>query len=215
MRRAAVTLVLGGLLVSATLAAVALASEPSDREQRSRVIDRTARCSVPLRAGLRLVMVSGQSGVRDQEDPSKWFALASIGLSVQGGSLVLTQAGTPRTERADRVPQFNESFWLNTQLCRPTTGRVAFSPRRLGGGRLNQFAESYDCTMPKRILLRVRAEFRSPVTLRSRSGLLITAEPLKMGQVAVQTERGKPLLYGDVLESGRARLFVAGNCVRD
>jgi hypothetical protein len=203
--------------VFALLGAVGFATQSSEagQTQRSRVIDRTMRCTVPLRAGLRLVAVSGQSGVRDQDDSSRWFALSSVSVFVQGASLALAQAGSPRTERLDRrVPQPNESFWIHTRACRPVAARISFGPRGLGGGRLNQFSERYKCTTPKRVLLRVRGEFRSPVTLRLRDGILSTAEPLTKGQLAMRTERGKPLLYADVVESGKARLFFTGNCVR-
>jgi hypothetical protein len=216
MRRAPPSLVLGVALVFALLGTVGFATQSSEagQAQGSRVIDRTVRCTVPLRAGLRLVSVSGQSGVRDQDDPSQWFAIASVSLSVQGAGLALAQAGTPRSERTDRVPQFTESFWIHTRACRPVAARISFGPRGLGGGPLNQFSERYKCTTPKRVLLRVRGEFRSPVTLRLRDGILSTAEPLTKGQVAMRTERGKPLLYADVVESGKGRLFFTGNCVR-
>jgi hypothetical protein len=213
MRRLSLSLVLGVALV---LGAAVFATQSSEagQAQGSRVVDRTMRCTVPLRAGLRLVIVSGQSGVRDQDDPSRWFAIASVSASVQGAGLALAQAGTPRSERTDRVPQVNESFWIHSRACRPVAARISFGPRGLGGGPLNQFNERYKCTTPKRVLLRVRGEFRSPVTLRLRDGIFSTNEPLVKGQVAMRTERGKPLLYADVVESGKARLFFTGSCVR-
>jgi hypothetical protein len=41
---------------------------------------------------------------------------------------------------------------------------------------------------------------------------LRTTLPVAKGEVAVRTQSGKLLAYGDVLESGRARLFVAEGC---
>ena len=62
--------------------------------------------------------------------------------------------------------------------------------------------------------LRERGELRSPVILRLRDDILSTAEPLLTGQVPMRTEAEEPLLYADVVESGTARLFFTGNCVR-
>jgi hypothetical protein len=68
--------------------------------------------------------------------------------------------------------------------------------------------------MPRSILLRVRAAFSLPVNIRARDGVQSSEAPLRKGFLAIRTEQGKPLLYADVLESGRARLFVAPSCPR-
>jgi hypothetical protein len=207
-------LTLGAIAVLAALAAVVGGPDRAEPASAAkvRIVDRTLRCNVPLDAGIRLVRISGQSGVKDQADPSRWFAIAGVHLTIDNGQLALIQAGTPRVETG--APQVDATFLLNRQACKPASARIALSPRGLGGGSLNQFVEYYECTMPRRILLRVRAEFRAPATLRSQGGSQFSEAPLSKGYVAIQSERAKPLLYTDVVESGRARLF-SGNCQRD
>jgi hypothetical protein len=39
--------------------------------------------------------------------------------------------------------------------------------------------------------------------------------PLKSAQLAVTSEQGKPIMYADVADSGRTRLFTAKGCVFD
>jgi hypothetical protein len=62
------------------------------------------------------------------------------------------------------------------------------------------------------VLIRIRGEFRSPTSLQRGE---FTAAPLKSGYLAVRSEAGKPLVYAEVFDSGKARLFLAANCVRD
>jgi hypothetical protein len=38
---------------------------------------------------------------------------------------------------------------------------------------------------------------------------------MKSGRLAVTTEKGKPIMYADVVEKGKARLFTAKGCVLD
>jgi hypothetical protein len=175
-----------------------------------RVVDRTLRCTVPLDGGVRQLQFNGQSGVRDQAEPSKWLGVASAYVSLRNASLAGVQAGAPRADY--RVPQPEWTFWI--RRCGLAAARIDFAFKRLEGGTLNRFSEYYKCALPRRILLRVRAEFRSPVTLRTRAGLQSSAAPVAKGFLAIYSEKEKPLLYADVLESGRARLFDAGVCSR-
>jgi hypothetical protein len=197
--------------------ALVLTIVPAERAEpasgaRTRVLDRTLRCTVPLSAGIRIVYAIGQSGVRDQADPSRWFAVASVALTLDDATFAGVQAGAPRAERG--LPQIEATFWLNTQSCRPAASSVSLAPRGLRGGPLNRIGETYKCTMPRSIVLRVRAEFRSPVNIRASDGVQSSEAPLRKGSLAIRTEQGKRLLYADVLESGRARLFVAPSCPR-
>jgi hypothetical protein len=38
---------------------------------------------------------------------------------------------------------------------------------------------------------------------------------MKSGFFAVRSDSGKPLFYAEVFDSGKARLFMPANCVRD
>jgi hypothetical protein len=207
-------LTLGAITVLAASAAVVGRPERADPASAAkvRIVDRMLRCNVPLDAGIRLVRISGQSGVRDQADRSRWFGIAGVHLTIDNGQLVLVQAGAPRVETG--APQVDATFLLNRQACKAASAQIALSPRGLGGGSLNQFVEYYKCTMPRRILLRVRVEFRAPASLRSQGTSQFSEAPVSKGSVAIQSERAKPLLYADVVESGRARLF-SRSCVRN
>lgn len=91
---------------------------------------------------------------------------------------------------------------------------MPLSPRGLGGGSANRFGENFECYPPKRVLIRVRAVFSSPTAPKRRGAGLASSVTVKEGRLAVRTQTGKPLVYAEALESGRARLFVAGNCLR-
>lgn len=178
------------------------------------MLDRTFLCPVPVSRGVRQLELSGQSGVRDQADPSKWFALSSASVGTGYGSLAYVLAGSPRVERGQAVPQPTSTLWIFRSRCKASSARVALSPRSLGGGAANQWHERYKCPAPRQIILRVRAEFSSPTSPATRHGGLVSTAPLKSGRLAVTTRTGKPIAYADVFESGKARLFFAGNCLR-
>jgi hypothetical protein len=73
----------------------------------------------------------------------------------------------------------------------------------------------------QRVIVRVRAVFRGPTSLRTYRdfGRRLLATPLaavaREAQLAVRTPAGKRVMYADVIESGKARLFTAGGCVAD
>jgi hypothetical protein len=216
MRRARLSVVLGVALVFAVLGAVVSATEPSEAA-RSPVIDRTFRCAVSPRAGVREVHIYGQAGVRDQGDPSKWFALPHMGFysSSDPSVSMVIRAGKPVPSAVPGRPGFldwrSKTLAMGADSCRPVSVRVALSPKGLGGGAASQLLERFECVAPRRVLVRVRGEFRAPTTLFRGA----TATPLKSGYIAIRSESGKPLVYAAVFESGKARLFMAPHCVRD
>jgi hypothetical protein len=178
----------------------------------ARVVDRTVICVIPVHAGIRDLTVSGNSGVRLLDDRTRWHALpaASLGTGSSAvGVLVRVQAGAPVPDSA-----VGGTVWIYTTHCRPSRATVAFSARALSGGLANKNAEHFECQVPRRVLIRLKAEFRAPTSLRSRDGGLTTQSPVKRAFLAARTETGRPLAYADVSESGRTRLFYAGNCLR-
>lgn len=82
-------------------------------------------------------------------------------------------------------------------------------------------SDAYECRAPRAVLLRVQARFRTRTTLRlqSRYGwrTLATsnAAVIEQARLAIRTASGRPLVYADVLGSGRARLFTARTCTAD
>jgi hypothetical protein len=72
----------------------------------------------------------------------------------------------------------------------------------------SQFGERYVCPAPRTVLVRIRAEFATPVSAGRRSQAHVRA-----GYVAVRTEADRPMACGDVFDTGRARIFTARSCV--
>ena len=98
---------------------------------------------------------------------------------------------------------------------RPVKAKVSFSKAGLSGSSASPFGEKLDCPAPRRVLVRVRALATSKTELRRRGAFLSTNAPFKSGRLAVRTERGKPIVYAEVLESGASRLYTAKGCVYD
>jgi hypothetical protein len=93
---------------------------------------------------------------------------------------------------------------------------VALSNTGLRGGPVGAFNEVFDCGVPKRVFVRFRATVRSSVALRERARLfLATNAPAREAKLAVRTPTGKLLVYADVSESGKARLFTAKGCTQE
>ena len=117
----------------------------------------------------------------------------------------------PRPE----VPGGNDArartYSAGYSACRAVRSTVPLSPRGLAGGRASQLGERFECVVPRRVFVRIRAEFRESVQA-SRTEVAV---PLRSGRIAVRAASGRTIVYADVLESGRARLYLAANCVRD
>ena len=178
-----------------------------------RLVDRTYTCSVPVSGGIRQLAINAQSGVREQGGSPKWLALSHASIYLGADSSFGVQAGGPRAEGG--VPQPESTLWMDTTTCRRSSIKVRLPSAGLNGGRANQFPERYKCTTPIRVLVRIRAEFRSPASLGSQAGVVGTPAPVKAGSIAVRTESGKAIALSDVLESGRTRLFLAARCHRE
>jgi hypothetical protein len=177
---------------------------------KSRVIDRTMRCTIPLQAGAREFNVYGQAGVRDQANRSKWLKPATVGFGAGDATPYVAVVMRPRPEIPGGFDQRARTLAIGDSACRRASVRVPFSRSGLGGGPASQLVERFECVAPRLVLVRVRAVFRRPTSFRGG-----TAVPLRSGYLVVRSEAGKPLVYADVFESGKARLFFAGNCVRD
>jgi hypothetical protein len=213
MRRPALSLVLGAALVFALFGAVVFGTQSSEagQAQRSRVIDRTLLCSVPIHAGIRQVRIIGNAGVRDQADASMWFRLSHASLNTGNSGLVGIQAGAPMPSPSIST-QPTWTLWIYTNLCKPLSRRVRLSPGRLGGGPASQLLERYECPAARSIIVRIRGEFRVPTTLRNGRW---TQAAVRAGSLVAMTPSGRPLIYAEAFESGKARIFTAANCVRD
>jgi hypothetical protein len=198
-------LVIGALSASVGTATHATAS--------ARVIDRTLRCSIPLWAGVREITVFAQAGVR--ESPSKWKSLAAATINTRGSQISLFQAaaGAPVPTEFKGLAVFDTTLLIG-EACRATTARVPLSARGLDGGAADAFGDVYKCSVPRTVLVHVRAVFRSSAFLRRdpRSGARFTRTPVRTASLAIRTRSGRPVVFATVLESGNARLFTSASC---
>jgi len=96
--------------------------------------------------------------------------------------------------------------------CGPSRAKVPFSPKGLAGGVASAFGEDLRCIVGKSVLVHVRATFTEPVVEEpNKAGDFVSAlGRMASGQIAVRTLTGKSLVYADVADGGRARLFTKG-----
>jgi hypothetical protein len=105
--------------------------------------------------------------------------------------------------------------WVRLKGCTPSSLRIRLSSRGLRGGP-TALGDRQKCEVPARVLVRLRAVFKRPVTLRRTKGMLVANGTIATGYVAVATLPGRrPLVFASVNDAtGKARLFVAGSrCV--
>jgi hypothetical protein len=194
-------------VTSAFFLAVAFSFGPSADAQTapSRVIDRTLRCTIFVTAGVRQIELSANSAA-PQYGPAA--AAESYGLpnTVYGGLAAVSSGGLTH----------------NSSRCTPVRARVPLTPAGLEGGRASPFEDEFDCAASRHVLVRVRAVFREPASLRldwtdsTRRHKHMTARgSVRTGAFAVRTETGRPIAYADILASGRARLFTGRGCFPD
>jgi hypothetical protein len=204
----------------AALAAVAAVAQVSaageNRRTAEKLVDRTLVCAAGFHGGARVLYLRAQAAY-GQGARLDW--LAGVYVSTAGNpdpnhrnyrpSLAGVNAGWPPPPRLA-----SGGLGFDIRRCAASRQRVDLSHRGLVGGAASKTGDDYTCVVPKRVLIRLRADFRTPVELRLASrGRLYGAEGrIEHGQIAIRTLAGKPLVYGDVREAGRARLFTTGAC---
>jgi hypothetical protein len=188
--------------------------------QSSRALDRTYSCRVELGGGLRAVDVVGHAGSRAGK---QWAKLPYVGLRTGNASistanlLAWVSAGRPTASSS-----MDLDFWsfnglgtigVRRTLCRATSARVRFTASGLAGGAAPALGAKFTCEAPGRVLLRVRAQLTTSAVQRGPEYSSVHV-PARSAQIAVRTAGGRPLAYGEVSESGSARLFTARGCFR-
>lgn len=203
-------------LVVPALTASRLAAPADAAPHAARIVDRTLRCTTGNQGGVPVILVDartafGQSGKLD------WFAQASI---VAAGQAVPTRQGFRPTLAGLTAgwppPEGFTSGGMafHNRRCAPTRTRIGLSRRGLAGGSAGHFGDEYSCRVPRTMLVRIRAVFREPVDLRLIGGRAFRSADgrISQGQISVQTLAKKPVVYADVIEAGRARLFMSRAC---
>jgi hypothetical protein len=203
------------VVLSVTLAATSVrsAADASASTRATRVVDRTLLCRTGYAGGARLLILSARSAVRrgDQLDSLAFAFVATPGnpLSRQNTQPTLAgvSAGWPPPP-----PLTSGGLGYDNSRCGPAARKLPLSPRGLTGGVAGAFGDELRCIVGKTVLVRVRATFRQPVVEEpNKAGDYISAlGRAEKGQVVVSTPKGKTLVYADVADGGRARLFTRG-----
>jgi hypothetical protein len=198
----------------------------------SRILDRTFVCSTTYVGGAYSIEGRGHSGTGRAAGAWARPPLAAVktGAGANGGprdpsildnSLVWITAGRPSAaatlvEGSVLSDLYRTRLWgtlaVNTDLCRNAKKQIQLASRGLRGGTLGSFEESSKCLTPRRVVMRVRAVLSSPAVLRRFRDFGRTTVPVREATFVIQTEAGRRLVYGEVSESGRARLLTARDC---
>jgi hypothetical protein len=189
------------------------------------VLDRTYACdTVPL-GGLNQIEVHAHAGKRvgGRWEKLSYAAIASGGNAGRPdasippvNALAWITAGEPTPDTT--VDDAYDAFYVqtggtvgrNTELCRPSTARVALSREGLRGGETSVDTRAFDCNAARRVLVRIRATALATVSLHERGRIfLATSTPIQRAELVVRTPVGKLLAYARVHQSGRSRLYTA------
>jgi hypothetical protein len=214
------------------LATLALAVNPpaGGRRQAAVVFDRTFFCETALIGGIHELSARAHRGTR--RAGSQWHRPAFAGVtsgkigdiaSILDNHLVWIVAGRaasdafvvelPYTTTGFRVRDWGTLAW-NTRRCRATSRPLSLSTRGLQGGLAGPFDDEYDCTTPRRVVVRVRATLQRPAAPKRNRRFTSIKVPLTEARLVVATESGRRLLHAEVLASGKARVFTAESCFR-
>lgn len=207
---------LAGTVALGAAAILGCAVDGAASSSATRPVDRTLTCTVGYQGGARVIFVRAQSAF-GQGPRLDWLA----------GAYVST-AGQPVPSRRDYQPTLagvnagwppppalkSGGLGFENRRCVPSKARVALSRQGLTGGLAADLGDEYTCVVPKTVVVRVRARFREPVALKlsNRQRLYSAEGRIERGQIAVSTTAGKPLVYAEVVDAGKARLFTAKGC---
>jgi hypothetical protein len=193
----------GACVVTSASAIGALFAAPGGTgaaQQASRIIDRTLVCPM--------------SGV-GYPDPARFLdaqAIPRLGdSSPHAGVYNAPSAANGVIADFKTGPDFGQgSGWVRFKGCAPSRLRVRLSRRGLRGGP-TALGDRQKCEVPARVLIRLRAVFKRPVTLRRAEGMLVANGSISTGYLAVATlPRRKPLIFASVSDAtATARLFVS------
>ncbi len=182
---------------------------------KTRIVDKTLVCSTGEHGGARVMYLSARSAY-GAGDRLEWLGQATVATAGQPlpykpyyrPALAGVTAGWPPPR-----PLTSGGLGFENKLCSATRRSVPLSRRGLVGGAASQLGDEYTCRVQRVLLVRVRAAFREPIDLRAVDKRTFAANGrIERGQIAVRTLTGKPLVYGEVFDSGKATLFTTGGC---
>ncbi len=211
-------------VVGVSLVAGALTSSPVQAEPAATsILDVTFECAVELRGGAYILEARAHSGTRRQ---AAWGRLPYGGIrtgnfgGTAGNMLAWVTAGRPVPTTV--IDNEYETFDVKTfgtagtrrAPCRRTTAKVPLSPAGLTGGAASPLGTEVECFTARRVLVRIRTDLLAKGSFRRGAVYETVHVPARGAQLAVRAPSGKPLVYADAVESGRARLFTAKGCIQ-
>jgi hypothetical protein len=205
------------------------AKEPA-RAAQPGVLDQSFSCSPGFLGGTYQVEPRVRTGSGRSGALWKAPAFGAIGTSARGAAawavennVAWISAGKPSAEASVAPGYGSVTFefrtWgtvaVNRALCRTSSSPVPFGVKGMIEREVGPFESPYDCSTPRRVLVRVRAAQRSAGRLTSFRGFWRTTAPARSAELVVRTPAGAPLAFARVHESGQATFFTAKRCMDD
>ena len=211
----------GAVVAMLACAALVWGSSARAEPEAPRVLDRTFTCAISPRGGLYIIDARAHSGTRQQ---GKWAKLPYAGFrsgnfgGTSGNMLAWVTSGTPTATTT--VDQDYEAFDVKTfgtvgvrrDACRAVADRIPLTPAGLRGGADGTLGDAYDCAAPRQVMVRFRAVLAAASRLKQGADYFTVHAPVLEAKLGVRTVTGKPLAYGEVDASGKARLLTARGC---
>jgi hypothetical protein len=182
----------------------------------TRLVDRTIECTPGSAHGARSITVSAQTGF-EKNGKFEWL-----------GQWAVATPGQPIPRRKDYMPQLvgatsgypyngptpTGGLGISAKLCKAAPRSIPLTTRGLSGGAAGQFGDQYKCLLSGPVVIRVRAFFVTPTTLKIDKARTFYSAigRIANAQLAVRTATGKPIAYAQTLDSGKARLLTSRGC---
>jgi hypothetical protein len=218
--RAAVAATLTALGVALALVGGS-AARADAASARAAVLDRTYACAVFFRGGAYLTDTHAHAGTKLNGAWARLpYAGVHSGVFSGGAGNLLAWITSGKPTATTMIDQDYDAFGaaafgtvgVRREGCRRSSASVPLSPAGLRGGAAPPLGSKSECFAPKQVLVRFRALLTSGGAFRAGPDFQALHVPVQSARLAVTTPTGKPLVYADVHESGRTRLFAAPGC---
>jgi len=190
--RRAVAAVIASVFACALVPAGAAAND-----RASRVVDRTFSCEAGYLGGVYQVDVESAWDVdaQDRRRPS-----ATLTTNLDNGVLASTAS---------------DAVLVNLSHCKGVRQKLPLTTKGLAGGA-TALGEHVACFTPRRVLLRLHAEYVQPVTSRVISPFgyreLTASGVVTRAEIAIGTLSGRPIAYASTTGTTKDRLFAKPDC---
>jgi hypothetical protein len=191
----------GRLICAVLVCAAVLVAPAGAAPQASRILDRTFSCE------------SGYVGGLHQVKLDSTFSAAP------GSALQATSSVTRNLFDAALAQLSSQGVTVHRGFCSPAKGAVRLTTKGLRGGAVPPLGVATTCETPRRLLLRVRAVFKRPVTPQTAKPfgfpMLSAFGEVQEAAVAIGSRTGRTIGYLSVTGTEKARLFAARTCEED